>query len=151
MKQIFLLLAFCGCFAILDANAQSCVKSAAAKAAAMDDNIIKQVSATGDVTFLKKETCAATGKVSYTNVEYCSKTHQFIAVAASNNFTSKGSCTKKMAASCSKYYGSKNAMAVSNLPSICTAAQKAACLQANQKTQAARAAFVSLDNRVVKP
>ncbi|MFN7119582.1 MAG: hypothetical protein ACK4TA_22490 [Saprospiraceae bacterium] len=147
MKQILLLLAFCGFFAVLDANAQSCTKSAAAKAAALDQNIVKKVSTSGDVTYVRKKVCPATGEVTYTNVEYCSRSGQFIPVSASYT---KPSCSKSMA-SCSKYY-SKNAMAATyDTPSNCTAAMKAACLQANQKTQAAKAAFASLDNRVVKP
>lgn len=147
MKQILLLLACFGFVAVLDVNAQSCVKSAASKAAALDENIIKKVSATtGDVMYVRKKVCPATGDVTYTDVEYCSKSGRFVAVSNSNY---KSSCSKSLA-SCSKSY-SQNAMLVSNTLLECSAAQKAACLQANQKTQTARAAFASLDNRVIKP
>lgn len=144
MKQILLLLVCFGFVAVLDVNAQSCVKSAASRAAALDENIIKKVSATtGDVTYVRKKVCPATGDVTYTDVEYCSKSGRFVAV--SNSYKS----------SCSKSPYSKSAthktLMVSNLSSDCSAAQKAACLQANQKTQTARAAFASLDNRVIKP
>lgn len=146
MKQILLLLVCFGFVAVLDVQAQGCVKSAAARAAAMDENIIKKVNnTTGEVAYVQKKVCPATGEVSYTDVEYCSKSHRFVAV--SNSY--KSMCSKN-AASCSKSYGQK-AMMVSNMPLHCTAAQKAACLQANQKTQTARAAFASLDNRVIKP
>lgn len=146
MKHFCLLLVFFGFVAIVDVHAQGCVKSAAARVAAADENIIKKVSATtGDVTYVQKKVCPATGDVTYTDVEYCSKTGQFIAVA--NN--TKPSCSKSVY-SCSKYK-SQSALAVSSMPTHCTAAQKAACLQANQKTQTARAAFASLDNRVIKP
>ncbi len=147
MKQFFLLLAFCGFFAALDANAQSCTKSTAAKAAAMDQSIVKKVSTSGEVSYMRKKVCPATGEVTYANVEYCSKSERFVPVSASYT---KPSCSKSVA-SCSKYY-SKNAMAASfDTPANCTAAMKAACLQANQKAQVAKAAFASVDNRVIKP
>ena len=146
MKQIFLLLFCFGFVAVLGVQAQSCIKSTAAKAAAMDENIIKKVNnTTGEVAYVQKKVCPATGEVTYTDMEYCSKSHRFVAV--SNGY--KTSCSKN-AAIRSKSYGQK-ALMVSNVPLHCTAAQKAACLQANQKTQTARAAFASLDNQLVKP
>ncbi len=139
MKQIFLLLAFFTMVALVDVNAQ-CSKSAAARTASLTSNIVeKQDPSTGEVTYLKKKVCEASGAVSYTAVEFCSKTGQFVNAA---------STTK---ASCSKSY-SKNAMMVSNeLPAQCMTAQKACCLPANQKTQAAKTAFASMENKVIKP
>jgi|GEM_PF-6937337 hypothetical protein len=147
MKQILLFLIFFGFVAVLDVQAQGCVKNAAARAAALDESIVQKVSATtGDVTYARKKVCPATGDVSYTDMEYCSKSGQFVAVSKPY----KSSCSKMTAASCSKYY-SQNAMAAGDNGGECTAAQKAACLQAKQKAQTAKAAFVSLDNKVIKP
>lgn len=145
MKQIFLLLACCSFFAVFSANAQSCLKGAAEKAAEMDASIVKKVSATGEVTYLRKSVCPTTGKVTYANVEYCNKSKRFVAVAAYN----RPSCSKPLY---THAVNTTNEMVVNNGSSLhCTAAFKAACLQANQKMQTAKAAFASLENRVVKP
>lgn len=144
MKQVFLLMAFFGLAAVTSLNAQ-CTKSAAARVASLSSDIIeKKDPATGELKYLKKKVCPATGEVSYTSVEFCSKTAQFVNATP----TYKASCVKS-ASACSKAYG-KNTMMVSNdLPAHCLMAQKAACLTATQKTQTAKAAFASLDNKVI--
>lgn len=146
MKQIFLVLAFFSLVATVSVNAQ-CSKNAAARTASLSSNIVeKQDPATGEVTYLKKKVCEASGAVSYTAVEFCSKTGQFVNAEPAY----KASCMKS-AASCSKS-SAKTAMMVSNdLPAQCMTAQKACCLPANQKTQAAKIAFASLENKVIKP
>jgi hypothetical protein len=58
----------------------SCATSStdADKAASLDASIVKQVSNKGDVTYTRKEVDAASGKVNYVSVEYCSKTAKFM-------------------------------------------------------------------------
>lgn len=147
MKQIFLLFAFFALVAVVSLNAQ-CTKSAAAKVASLSSDIIERKDpATGEVKYLKKNVCPATGDVTYTNVEYCSKTAQFVNVES----TYKASCVKS-ASAYTRNYGKTTLVANKDLPMRCLMAQKAACLTATQKTQTAKAAFASLDNKtIVRP
>ncbi len=112
MKKFFFLFAFIGLFAFA-ANAQkkaccaakgasaekiSCTSSAAAdaeKAAESDASIVKQVSNTGEASFVRKSVCPTSGKVSYEAVEYCTKSGKFVNVSPSEK---AASCTKSASA-----------------------------------------------------
>lgn len=98
MKKAILFFAMLGVFAVA-ANAQqkaccaskkasadkeSCSKVDQAtldKAASEDASIVKQVSNTGDATFVRKTVDETTGNVTYTEVEYCTKVSKFINVS----------------------------------------------------------------------
>lgn len=95
MKKLFFLFAFLGVFS-LAANAQSCPysktaaksdkvvcsKTAAAKAASLDNSIEARTCAkSGSVSYVKKSVCAKSGKVSYSDVEYCTKSAKFVNVS----------------------------------------------------------------------
>ena len=121
MKKLLLLLAVFSLTSVLGLQAQSCkyskmkTKQTAAKAAAMDASIVTLVDAeTGKKQFARKKVCAASGKVSYTDVEFCKKTKRFTSTASSRTY------------SCSK---SKKAALKATAP------LKAACLKAKQKTE----------------
>jgi len=142
MKKLFFFVAFFGLVAF-NVNAQSCNKSAkaaktvsaeelpsccvaaAAKLASMDDSIEgKKCSSSGKLTYYKKSTCPASGKVTSTEVTYDKTAKKFVnvspskkaaavggknvkkaAVAKKVSATAKKSCAKKCtksAASCSK-------------------------------------------------
>ncbi|MDX1941854.1 MAG: hypothetical protein SFU99_14935 [Saprospiraceae bacterium] len=147
MKRFLLLLAVLGAVSIVDVQAQGCAKSTAAKAAALDASIVQKVNhTTGETDYFKKSVSPHTGKVSYTEVEYCTRTGQFVSADSG-----KSRCVKSTAA-CSKYYGGSSAsLLVSTVPAHCTAAQKAACIQATQKAEVAKATFVANTGRAVKP
>ncbi len=72
---------------VADANKKTCTK--AADAAMMGDlNIVKKVNdTTGEVSYARKNTCAASGKVSYEDVKYCSKSNAFVNVAPADAAT----------------------------------------------------------------
>lgn len=113
MKKLFLLFAFTGVVALANAQAQQCqasmansgnhaccAKTAAAKAAALDNTIEQRVNAeTGEVSYVRKVSYAGTDKVTYTDVEYCTKAGKFINVSPG-----KKSCCNKGAegAGCEK-------------------------------------------------
>jgi len=109
MKKLFFLFAFMGLFAFAaTAQKKACCASKSAstekvsaatlaeaeKAASEDASIVKQVSNTGDVTFTRKEVCAVSGKVSYTDVEFCTKSSKFVNVSPSE----KAACAKSASA-----------------------------------------------------
>ena len=108
MKKYFFLFAMLGLFAFTagaqctkakGASKAACCaknKAAAAKAAKMDDSIVRQVSNDGEVTYLRQIADIETGKVTSTPVEYCSKAGKFINVSPSGN---KAACTKNGRAS----------------------------------------------------
>lgn len=146
MKQILLLILFVGIAAVVNLNAQ-CTKSAAMKTAALREDIIERKDAkTGEVNYLKKTVNPATGNINYTAVEYCTRSGQFVEVAPRY----KTSCVRSTATGTKSY--SKNTMLASTQFSGHTlAAQKAACLTASQKTQVAKATFVSLEKKEIKP
>ena len=106
MKKILLVFALIG-FAAFAAEAQSCcskgksasadkteascTSSAAAKAAAIDENIEERVDAqTGKATYVRRTVDAASGEASYTPVEYCSESKRFINQAPQKE--AKASC-----------------------------------------------------------
>jgi len=71
---------------VADAEKKTCTK--AADAAMMGDiNIVKKVSDAGDVSYARKHTCSASGKVSYKDVKYCSKSQAFVNVAPADAAT----------------------------------------------------------------
>ncbi|MBI5914956.1 MAG: hypothetical protein HY842_06235 [Bacteroidetes bacterium] len=111
MKKLFFLFAFMGLLAFTaDAQKKSCcaAKGASAdkvscmvstsadaeKAASEDASIVKQVSNTGEVSWTRKEVSPTTGKVSFTSVEYCTKSGKFMNVSPSE----KAACTKNASA-----------------------------------------------------
>ena len=108
MKKFFFLFAMLGLFAFTadaqcskakgTSNAACCAKNkaAAAKAAKLDDSIVRQVSNDGEVTYTRKNVAAESGKVSFTNVEYCSKSGKFVNVSPADK---KAACTKNGRAS----------------------------------------------------
>ena len=150
MKKLFFLFAFLGVSAFA-ANAQqksccaakgasvekvSCTASAAAeadKAASGDASIVKQVSNTGEVSYTRKEVSPASGKVSYSAVEYCTKSGKFMNVSPSEK-----------AACCSKGAGaSATATKVSSNEKKACCAQgaangKACCKKDGQKASSAQ-------------
>ena len=99
MKQIFFLFLFAGVFSF-GMNAQTCAGAAkmdkkscaascaaktamaAAEAATADASIEARTSDAGTVTYVRKDVCAVSGKVSYVDVEYCSTSKAFKTVAA---------------------------------------------------------------------
>ena len=85
------------CAAKASGDKASCMASASAdaeKAAATDASIVKQVSNTGDVTYVRKEVSPTTGKATFTSVEYCTKAGKFINASPSE----KAACTKDASA-----------------------------------------------------
>lgn len=139
MKQFFLLLAIFSFVTISGAQAQN----AAAHAASQDASIVKQMDkTTGEISYAKKTVCPNTGTVTYTPVEYCLNSKQFIAAKP----VKRSACTKSALTA--------NAYHVSSLENSKTltqssAAQKAACVVANQKARKVKATFVS--NKAIKP
>jgi len=84
------------CCAAKSAGTKTSCSSASAttdadKAAAGDASIVRQVSDKGEVSYSRKEVCPTTGKVSFTNVEFCSKEGKFINVSPSEK---KACCAK---------------------------------------------------------
>jgi hypothetical protein len=71
------------------------MKSSMAKAAADDESIVKQVSDKGDVSYVRKEVCPMSGKVTMKQVEYCSKSAKFVNVSPTG---AKQACSKKASA-----------------------------------------------------
>ncbi len=144
MRTFALLSILFGLMIAVNTSAQTCTKSAAAKAALLEADIIQKVNpGTGEVTYLRKSTCPMSGKTSYTAVEYCTKSGRFITAAVNK----KETCVKKQA--CTGYYTAE--ASATTLPAYCTTAQKAACIQAGQKATAAKAAFVANNGVIVKP
>lgn len=89
---------------VASADKKTCTKAADA-AMVGDMNIVKKVSDTGDVSYARKKTCAASGKVSYEDVKYCSKSQAFVNVAPADAATAvtvagaeKKVCSKAVAA-----------------------------------------------------
>lgn len=93
---------------------------AAVKLASLDENIEQRVNdENGEVTFVRKKTCAHSGKVSFVNVAYDAESAQFVNVSpkdmnsgkkgccAAGAKAGKGCCAKK--ASAGEGCGSKKA------------------------------------------
>ena len=123
MKKLFFLFAFMGVFSFA-ATAQTkacCAKGASSKAcsktmdsaASADASIVKLVSNEGEVSYVRKEVCPVTGKVTMTAVEYCTKAGKFLNVSPSeatksatatkvSSTSKKACCAKGDKAGCSK-------------------------------------------------
>ncbi len=90
---------------VADAEKKTCTKAADA-AMVGNLNIVKKVNdTTGEVSYARKNTCAASGKVSYEDVKYCSKSQAFVNVAPADAATAitvasaeKKVCSKSVAA-----------------------------------------------------
>lgn len=134
MKKLFFLFAFMGIFAFAtEAQTKACCASKTGakvcsktmdKAASADANIVKQVSNKGDVSYVRKEVCPMSGKVSLKQVEYCTKSGKFINVSPSDvakkgtatkvsSTTKKACCKKGSKAACSKSASTKKAATTS--------------------------------------
>lgn len=122
MKKLFLLMAFFMVAGLVSVNAQchgakkaattevkstTCTKTAAAKAAALDENIIERADVnTGEVKYVRKQVCPTSGKISYKDVHYSADAGTFVNVAPSQKAScagkadagKKGCCSKKAAA-----------------------------------------------------
>ncbi|MCB0588934.1 MAG: hypothetical protein KDD06_26835 [Phaeodactylibacter sp.] len=95
-----------------------------AEAAAQDENIEQRVDpGTGRTTYVRRSVCAATGKVSYTPVEYCSKSGRFVNISPREQH-----CVKSRAACTAKGAGATRVSLSEKTQ--CTTAQKAACSKA---------------------
>lgn len=159
MQKLFVLFTFL-CFATFSANAQSCnpaackkaqknvkveatqTNEAAVKLAAMEENIETRTCPTsGKVSFVRKDVCATSGTVKYSDVEYCTKSAKFVNVSPS----AKASCSKsaKTSASCSAKKGAsaKNVSAETPAKKTCCAGKSASgCAKGAKTTEAAPAA-----------
>ncbi|HMQ46676.1 MAG TPA: hypothetical protein PKA00_04000 [Saprospiraceae bacterium] len=160
MKGIMLTLAFLGVFALTSVQAQSCSKTqstanasccakssadgAAAQAASLDNTIQRRVNAeTGEVTYVRKTVCETSGKTSYDQVEYCTKSAKFINVSPQ-----KQNCTKPCTEGTAK---GASATKVSNKStSCCTEAEKAACCPNGSKTGASAKTSSNASVKLVK-
>ena len=76
------------------AGAKVCSKTMD-KAASADASVVKQVSNKGEVSYVRKEVCPMSGKVSMKQVEYCTKSNKFVNVSPTET---KTACTKKASA-----------------------------------------------------
>ncbi len=143
MKKLFLLFCLMGGLFVTTATAQHACggakakaekvrvtpefQEAAARAAALDENIEARKDAeTGEVSYVRKTVCPASGKVSYAAVQYCNKSEAFVPAKLVGN-AGQGNGQGKGAACCAK--GTKVAG-----KSCCSAAQQAACSKAKNKT-----------------
>ncbi|HFA51585.1 MAG TPA: hypothetical protein ENJ95_21430 [Bacteroidetes bacterium] len=134
MKNLFFLFAFMGFFAFT-ATAQNkacCAKKASSakvctkamdKAASADASIVKQVSNDGEVSYTRKSVCPVTGKVSFTDVEYCTKSGKFVNVSPSGK---KAACSKK-ASTCTKKASATKVSSASAEKACCDKGKEKAC------------------------
>lgn len=143
MKYFLLLLLFFGSVSItqLAAQRQAAVENGdaltiAAKKAAAETGIIQKISpVTGQVSYYRENVCLKSGKVSLTEVQYCSKSGRFINTASygkTNCLKTRSDCVKDAAAVKASSAGEK--------AGECTPAQKAACSSAAAKTAVAKKA-----------
>lgn len=145
MKRVLLLFALIGAFA-LTANAQdkaccagkktaakaeTCTKADQAtleKAAAADASIVKQVADNGEVKYLRKEVSEKSGKVSYTEVEFCTKSKKFVNVSPS-----EGSAT-----SCTKDAKATKVASKDGEKACCSGGEKKACCAGGKKAKVSK-------------
>lgn len=143
MKHLFLLLLFFGSISVTHVIAQSQQAGAgtdaltvAAKKAAAESGIIQKVSpVSGQVSYYRKDVCQKSGKVSLTEVQYCTKSSKFINAASNertNCLKTKSDCVKEARTTETSSAGERSG--------DCTPAQKAACSSAATKTAAAKKA-----------
>ena len=146
MKPFFLLTALFAILSCAHVQAQQCLYSktgaakacphstTAAKAASLDASVEKRIDEkTGQTIFVRKEVSPASGKVSYTPVEYCSKSGKFVNVSPREKqcVKSRANCTTK---------GISPTKVSSSGKVNCTTAQKAACAKACTKQEQSGAA-----------
>ena len=113
------------------ADKASCAATCAAKAADADASVVKRVNlSTGETYYVRKDVCPASGKVSFTNVEFCSKSKKFVNASPSE----KASCSKKAT---SEDASNPNAVKTSN------SSAKPACCASKAKTAACCASKTS--------
>ena len=147
MKKLLILFAFLG-FVAINADAQSCTSAkkttsasctkdkascastAAAKAASLDENISKRVSNTGEVVYVKKSVCGTSGKVSYTAVEYCTKSNKFVNVSPKE----KASCSSSKAGAVKTSATTKGAKGAACCSSGKAKTTSASCCAGGKKT-----------------
>ena len=151
MKKLFFLFAFMGVFTFA-ATAQTkacCAKGASAKvcsktmdkAASADASIVKQVANTGEVSYVRKETCPVTGKVTMAAVEYCTKSGKFVNVSPTEA-NKKTACTKKASAT---------KVSSSSKKACCAKGNKAACTKkASTKSTSTQKAETGAKVKLVK-
>ena len=142
MKKLFFLFAIMGIFAFAaEAQTKACCASKAGakvcsktmdKAASVDASLVKQVSNKGEVTYVRKEVCPMSGKVSMAQVEYCTKTGKFVNVSPS---AKKAACTKKASAT---------KVSSTTKKACCAKGSKAACTKKASTTKAASTSKVKL-------
>lgn len=153
MKKLFLLFAFFGAVSFA-ANAQCshaksasaastsvdapghCTASAAAKLASADASIeTRTCPQTGKVSYMKKTVSAETGKATFTEVEYCSKSGKFVNVSPSE----KAACSKSKAA-CSGDAKATKVSSTGGTGAACCAGAKAASASCCDKSKSSGAA-----------
>ena len=145
MKKLFFLFAFMGIFAFAaEAQTKACCASKAGakvcsktmdKAASADASVVKQVSNKGEVTYVRKDVCPMSGKVSMKQVEYCTKSGKFVNVSPSE---AKAACTKKASAT--------KVSSTSKKAACCKKGSKAACT----KNASAKKAATTSSAKLVK-
>lgn len=130
MKKLFFLFAFMGLFAFAStAQTKACCASKSAsskacsatmdKAASADQSIVKQVSNSGEVNYVRKEVCPHSGKVTLASVEYCTKSGKFINVSP-GDAEKKASCTKSASATKVSDTGKKACCAEGEMKACCS-------------------------------
>ncbi len=114
------------------------------KLAEADENIEKRVnSETGETSYFAKYTCEESGKVSWNEVEYCSKSQKFTKVASASMeregaATAKKACSKDKKACCS----SKEKKACAKDKKACSKSKKA-CAKDKAKCNKSKASCAS--------
>ena len=157
MNRFFLLTFLFPFLFAVNARSQHCSYSKTAKAQALpqptmvaeavaqDENIEQRVDpGTGRTTYVRRSVCAATGKVSYTPVEYCSKSGRFVNVSPREKHCVKSKMVNVTAR------GARSA-GVSGMEKVnCTTAQKAACAKACGKAKASSDGASAAEAKLVK-
>jgi hypothetical protein len=107
----------------------------AAKLASLDENIERKVCAeTGSVSYVKKETCEKSGKVSTVNVAYDAEVGQFVNVSPSAQHAEKANCSSTKTAS-AKGASDKACCKEGEKADCCAKGKKASSTSAVEKTK----------------
>lgn len=111
------------------ADPEKCTKYTAAKAAALDDQILERIhSESGKISYARRTSCPVTGKTSFTNVEYCLRSQKFI-----NASSAECRISRKSQSRC-RPPTSVRIQLVSEETGNNFAAQRAACCGANSRS-----------------
>jgi phosphatidate phosphatase PAH1 len=114
--------------------AKTCAKTAATadKAADMDDNIVKRLDDEGNAFFVRKAVDSESGKVTFTDVKYCTDSKAFINKSPSQVASAKAVKVSDKAAkmSCSKKEGKSCCASKSKVASTTATAKEAVQPQA---------------------